>query len=250
LPTWLLVILFGLGGFLAGAAGTILLLRERLAERTRARAAPPSPLAATPPPIEEAPPAAESTAQGHGIVALISGAIRDPIARLRREPSCPQDALEALERLAWQTRMLTAAPLPMHAHPTSPITLLEEAAQQVDLLRLGKVPASWTLRSRQPVHVAPKRARHAFRELLRTAAESAGEGGRVGVRVLPGRDSRFPVEVEIEVGNRGAEPDPLAVLVVRRILEGEGARFEVEGPLARVRLRSDGPKPPQTDSNR
>ncbi len=146
--------------------------------------------------------------------------------------------------------MLVSQPRPMQAKPVSPISLLQEAAEQVEKLRLGKVPASWTLRNRQPVHVDPERTRSAFRELLATSADTAGQAGRVGIRVLPGRDAGYPVRVEIEIGRRGSEPDELALLVARRLLESQGARVEVEGQRVEIALRSAPAEPAQIPSNR
>jgi hypothetical protein len=138
----------------------------------------------------------------------------------------------------------------MKAMPVSPISLLQEAAEQVEKLRLGKVPASWTLRNRQPVHLDPDRARAAFRELLTTVADTAGEGGRVGIRILPGSDPGYPVRVEIEIGRRGSEPDALALRVAERLLTGQGARVEVDGQRLAIALRSTPSEAGQTVSNR
>ncbi len=251
MPTWIITILIGLGGFAAGIAATVLAVR-------RSRPVARSPAPASRPAVPTSTAAKENSGQAgdaddlpRHALALIGSAIREPLARLRRVDSTPAEIVEQLERIAWQTRMLTAVPRPMQAHPTSPIALLEQAVESVSLLRLGKVPASWTLRNRQPVHVDAQRTQAAFRELLCAAAEAAGEGGRVGIRILRGRESRYPVEIEVEVGQRGAEPDSLALLVARRLLESQGARLEAEGQVMRVFLRSAGPEPAaQTASNR
>lgn len=129
----------------------------------------------------------------------------------------------------------------MQAKPSSPIALLERAAERVEKLRLGKVPASWTLRCRQPVHVDPKRASDAFRELLETCADAAGEAGRLAIRILPGERPGYPVRVELEIGRRGAAPETLPLLAARRLLENDGARVEVDGGRIGIDLRSAPP---------
>lgn len=246
MPGWLIAILSLALGALAGAALSLAWLRARLPHA--ARGAMP---VATPPPTPPAPGTdlAEATT---GVATLLEGALRRPLARLRRLGACPTDLVEEFERVAWQARMLRALPRPLQARPHSPIALLESAAEQVELLRLGKVPASWTLRNRQPVNVDGERAGAALRELLTTCAAEAGEGGRIAVRILPGREPRYPVSIELEIGRRGAEPDPLALLVARRLLEGQGARVEAEATRVRIDLRGGGaeaPAAPQTVSN-
>ncbi len=187
-------------------------------------------------------------------IALLGQALRDPLQRLRRLTGIPVELTAHFERVAWQARMLAAGARPMQALPCSPVSLLEEAAQEVETLRLGKVQASWTLLTRQPVHVDPERTRSAFRELLTAAAGLAGEAGRVALRITPSELESHPVRVEIEIGRRGAEMDPLAAVVARHLLEAQGALFEVDGPLVRVRLRSQRAEPlsatRQTPSNR
>jgi hypothetical protein len=145
--------------------------------------------------------------------------------------------------VAWQARMLNAAPRPMKAKPSSPIGLLQEAAEQVEQLRLGKVAASWGLMTRQPVHVDPERTRGAFRELLQAASDATGEGGRLAIRIHEGDAESYPVQVEIEIGRRGAEPDPLSTRVARHLLESQGARFETDATLARISLRCQPSEP-------
>jgi hypothetical protein len=233
-----------LAGFLVGVGVTLLALRARL---RRSAVAPPL---ARPKPVESgtvAPDEGREPHSGH-LITLIEQALRAPLSRLRRSEGRPPEVVEALERLAWQARMLTAPARPMQAHPTSPISLLEAAAQEVELLRLGKVPASWTLRNRQPVQLDGERAGAAFRELLWAAAEGAGEAGRIAIRILPGDDSRYPVRVEVEIGRRGAEPDPLPLLVARRLLEGQGAQVKAEGPLISVALRAAVREPEEEDT--
>jgi hypothetical protein len=110
----------------------------------------------------------------------------------------------------------------MRAAPTSPISLLQEAAEQIPLLRDGSVGASWSLLNRQPVHVDPERMRAAFRALLESGAELAGDGGRIGIKILRGEAQGFPVQIEIEIGRRGTELDPLSLLVTRHLIERSG----------------------------
>jgi hypothetical protein len=150
-----------------------------------------------------------------------------------------------VERVAWQARMLAARPRPMQATPSSPISLLQEAAEQVEALRLGKIGVSWGLLTRQPVHVDPDRTRAAFRELLQAAADAAGEGARLAIRIHEGKREGYPVAIEIELGSHGAEPERLALLVARHLLEIQGLRLELDGPLTRVELRS---LPPASDA--
>lgn len=225
-------VLFGLGGFLAGVGLALFALRVRLRAALVPSPAPPEPR--TPLPVEGAPePAAQPAVLG-----LVERALREPLARLRRSTETPAASLARLDHLAAQLRMLSARPRPMQARPTSPIALLEEAAAEVEPLRLGKVPASWALRCRQPVHLDAERGRAAFREILAAVAEAAGPGGRLGIRIVPGDDAGYPVRVEVEVGRRGAEPDALPLLVARHLLEGQGARVICEGPHVHVSLRS------------
>lgn len=223
-----------LAGFLVGVGVTLVALRARLRRSVG------TPAPARPKPVESGTEVADVGRDPHSVhvVNLIEQALRAPLSRLRRSQGRPPEVVESLERLAWQARMLTAPARPMQAHPTSPISLLETAAQQVELLRLGKVPASWTLRNRQPVQLDAERAGAAFRELLCAAAEGAGEAGRIAIRILPGDDSRYPVRVEVEIGRRGAEPDPLPLLVARRLLEVQGAVVKAEGPRISVALRA------------
>jgi len=176
------------------------------------------------------------------LISLIGDAIREPLRQLRRSGDVPGDALKRLERIAWQLRMLVARPRPMRAAPTSPIALLQEAAEQIPLLRDGSVGTSWSLLNRQPVHVDPERMRAAFRALLESCAELAGEGGRIGIKILRGEAQGFPVLIEIEIGRRGTELDPLSILVTRHLIESQCGRIEIDGNLTRVFLRNAGPE--------
>ena len=129
----------------------------------------------------------------------------------------------------------------MQAKPISPVSLLQEAAEEVPLLRDGTVTASWSLLNRQPVDLDPERTRCAFRELLAAGAEAATAGGRLGIKILPGTDSGYPVQIEVEIGRRGTETDSLSLLVARRLLESQGARVEVDGNITRIQLRHAAP---------
>ena len=182
-------------------------------------------------------PALERPVPPH-LIALIADAIREPLRQLRRAKETPLDAVARLERLAWQTRMLIAKPRPMRAAPVSPIGLLQEAAEQIPLLRDGSVGASWSLLNRQPVHVDADRMRGAFRALLETGAEIAGPGGRVGIKILPGKVAGYPVQIEIEIGRRGAELDALSQTVTRHLVESQGGKLELDGNVTRILLRN------------
>jgi len=184
----------------------------------------------------------ERSAAPH-LVALVGDAIREPLRLLRRASDPPADAIARLERIAWQTRMLVSRPRPMRAAPTSPVSLLQEAAEQIPLLRDGSVGASWSLLNRQPVYVDSERIRGAFRALLESGAELAGTGGRVGIKILQGKLPGFPVQIEIEIGRRGAELDPLVLLVTRHLVESQGGRLEIDGNVTRVLLRSNAADP-------
>lgn len=235
MPGWLIASLLGIGGFAAGALATVVVLRERrqagdldddglLPDAARA------------PEAETREEPGERGNAGLHLVGLIAQALRPPLLRLRRESVAPV-LVEEFEHVAWQARMLTSRPRPMQAQPSSPISLLQEAAEQVEVLRLGKVTASWTLRTRTPVYVDPERTRAAFRELLVAAASAAGESGRLSVRVHAGEDEAFPVRAEVEIMRKRAEPEPLAFLVAKHLLESQGARVSLDGRVARVDLR-------------
>ncbi len=84
------------------------------------------------------------------LLSLFAEALREPLRQLRREPARAAEAVERLERIVWQARMLVSRPRPMQATATSPIALLQEAAEEVPLLRDGIVTASWSLLNRQP----------------------------------------------------------------------------------------------------
>ncbi len=242
MPGWLIAACSLALGLVAGAVLALAWLRARLPHAARAR----RPAAATAQPAPTPAPGADLAEASTGVATLLEAALRRPLARLRRLGACPSELLDEFERVAWQARMLRALPRPLQARPHSPIALLESAAEQVELLRLGKVPASWTLRNRQPVHVDAERASAALRELLTTCAAEAGEGGRIALRILPGREPRYPVCVELEIGRRGAEPDPLALLVARRLLEGQAARVTAEATLVRIELRGGVVEPPSS----
>ncbi len=247
-----MALLFGLLGFVVG--GGVVWLGMRLAARRRAAPAPDTPradpelvLAELKPltPVREVPLErgdAERSAAPPYLIALIGEAMREPLRQLRRASNVPVGALDRLERVAWQMRMLVARPRPMRAAPTSPISLLQEAAEQIPLLRDGSVGASWSLLNRQPVHVDAERMRAAFRALLESGAELAGEGGRIGIKILRGEATGFPVQIEIEIGRRGTELDALSMLVTRHLIESQGGRIEIDGNMTRVYLRNAGPE--------
>ena len=239
-------LLWGCVGFVAGGGFAWLFLRRR-----RSPSAPVAPLVDRDVVAERKPltPVREIALESEAarvappyLIALIGDAIREPLRQLRRSGDVPGDALERLERVAWQTRMLVARPRPMRAAPTSPIALLQEAAEQIPLLRDGSVGASWSLLNRQPVHVDPERMRAAFRVLLESGAELAGEGGRIGIKILRGEAQGFPVQIEIEIGRRGTELDALSMLVTRHLIESQGGRIEIDGNITRVFLRNAGPE--------
>jgi hypothetical protein len=235
-------LIWGLVGFAAGAAAVFLLLRRRPALE---------PVRAADTPQENAP--ALSVVEGEGdalpdrpiaaappaphLLTLIVQALREPLRELKRAQA-PEEAIAKLERVAWQARMLVARPRAMRALPTSPLSLLQEAAEQVPLLRDGRVGASWSVLNRQPAHVDPERMRAVFRELLATGSAEAGERGRMGIRILPGSEPGYPVQIEIEIGRRGTEVEPLALLVARHIVETQDGRLDVDGAVTRIHLRS------------
>ena len=237
-------LLFGLLGFAVGCGFTWLLVRRRRRSADDAPLADPGIIAERKPltPVREI--SLERDADRAAppyLIALIGEAMREPLRQLRRAGNVPGDALDRLERVAWQMRMLVARPRPMRAAPTSPISLLQEAAEQIPLLRDGSVGASWSLLNRQPVHVDPERMRAAFRALLESGAELAGEGGRIGIKILRGEAQGFPVQIEIEIGRRGTELDALSMLVTRHLIESQGGRIEIDGNMTRVYLRNAGP---------
>jgi hypothetical protein len=231
-------------GFLVGASAAWLILRRRHALAVAPLATLEAVVERKPlTPVREIAPERElERAAPPHLIALFGDAIREPLRQLRRSGEVPRDALDRLERIAWQMRMLVARPRPMHAAPTSPIALLQEAAEQIPLLRDGSVGASWSLLNRQPVHVDPERMRAAFRALLESGAELAGAGGRVGIKILRGESEGFPVQIEIEIGRRGTELDPLSMLVTRHLIESQGGRIEIDGNMTRVLLRNAGPE--------
>lgn len=178
-----------------------------------------------------------ATAAPH-LISLFAEALRDPLRQLRRSEGRASEIVEQLERIAWQARMLVARPRPMQAKPASPVSLLQEAAEEVPLLRDGTVTVSWSLLNRQPLELDPERTRGALRELLAAGAAAAAAGGRIGIKILPGTESGYPVQIEVEIGQRGAETDSLSFLVARHLLEGQGARVEVDGNVTRIKLRN------------
>jgi hypothetical protein len=188
-------------------------------------------------PTEDAGNGADGVAAAPHLLTLLGQALREPLRELKRADA-PADVIAKLERVAWQARMLVARPRPMRALPSAPLSLLQEAAEQVPLLRDGKVGASWTVLNRQPAHVDPERMRAVFRELLTTGSAEAGERGRVGIRILQGSEPGYPVQIEIEIGRRGTEVEPLALIVARHIVETQGGRLDVDGAVTRIHLRS------------
>ncbi|MEE9280016.1 MAG: hypothetical protein V3V67_07555 [Myxococcota bacterium] len=175
------------------------------------------------------------------LISLLAEAIREPLRQLRRTEGRSSEVVDRLERIAWQARMLSSRPRPMQAKPSSPVSLLQEAAEEVPLLRDGTVTASWSLLNRQPVDLDPERTRGAFRELLAAGAEAATAGGRLGIKILRGTDSGYPVQIEVEIGRRGTETDSLSLLVARHLLESQGARVAVDGNITRIQLRNAAP---------
>jgi hypothetical protein len=235
-------LIWGLLGFAAGALATFLALRRgRAGEPAQPPLAPDEavPLLS----VVDAPAEAEldrslgAQAPAPHLLSLIGQALREPLRDLKRAQA-PAEAVAKLERLAWQARMLVARPRPMRALPSSPLALLQEAAEQVPLLRDGKVGASWSVLNRQPAHVDPERMRAVFRELLITGSAQAGERGRLGIRILQGSEPGYPVQIEIEIGRRGTEVEPLALLVARHIVGTQGGRLDVDGAVTRIHLRS------------
>ena len=227
---------------------TLIATRVRRSDDALADESDAAPLASPPARLaseEEAPPPPSRSAH---VLTLFAHALREPLRGLRRS-GVPPELIARVERVAWQARMLNAAPRPMKAKPSSPIGLLQEAAEQVEWLRLGKVAVSWGLMTRQPVHVDPERTRGAFRELLQAGADATGEGGRLAIRIHEGEIEGYPVQIEIEIGRRGAEPDPLSARVARHLLESQGARFEIDATLARICLRAQPSEPLGTDED-
>ncbi len=167
---------------------------------------------------------------------LVAAALREPLARLRRIEACPPDLRERLDRVAARLRLLDSRPRPMQSKSASPIALLQETAEEVDLLRARVVGITWSLQTQKPVLVDPDRIKVAFRELLDASAEAARPGGKLGIRVVPGSDPDYPVCIEVEVGRRFAQVDPLALVVVRHLLESQAARAEVDARMTRIAL--------------
>ena len=235
MPGWLIASLLGIGGFAAGVAVAMAILRERRLGGDLDHDGL-LPVETPPPTAQTAEEEADRGNSGHHLVSLLASGLRPPLLRMRRA-SCPPELIEEFEHVAWQARMLTSRARPMQAQPSSPIALLQEAAEQIEVLRLGKVTASWTLRTRAPVYVDPERARAGFRELLAAAANAAGEGGRLSVRIHEGQEEAFPVRIEVEIMRKRGEPEPLAFLVAKHLLESQGARVSVDGRVMRIDLR-------------
>jgi hypothetical protein len=233
-------LIWGLLGFAAGAAVAFLLLRRRSAALPAQAGAEPEEGAAALAVVEAGDPADRplgAVPPPPHLLALIVQAMREPLRELKRAQA-PAEAIARLERVAWQARMLVSRPRPMRALPSSPLALLQEAAEQVPLLRDGRVGASWSVLNRQPVHVDPERMRAVFRELLATGSAEAGEKGRMGIRILQGSEPGYPVQIELEIGRRGTEVEPLALLVARHIVDTQGGRLDVDGAITRIHLRS------------
>jgi hypothetical protein len=150
--------------------------------------------------------------------------------------ACPPDLRDRLDRIAARLRLLDSRPRPMQSKSASPIVLLQETAEEVDLLRARVVGITWSLRTRKPVLVDPDRVKVAFRELLDACAEAARPGGKLGIRLVPGAEPDYPVCIEVEVGRRFAQVDPLALLVVQHLLESQFARVEVDARMTRIAL--------------
>jgi len=55
--------------------------------------------------------------------------------------------------------------------------------------------------------------------------------------VHAGEDEAFPVRAEVEIMHKRAEPEPLAFLVAKHLLENQGARVILDGRVTRVDLR-------------
>jgi hypothetical protein len=265
LSGWLIETGIGLAGFLAGLGVTF--LARALRRRANARVL--NPASGADPDTATFAELGSDLAEGNGVnasrpeagrtgsphlIGLLARAFREPLAQLRRSEDCPAEALRQLERIAWQTRMLCSAPRPMQGKLLSPISLLQEVAEEDPLLRNGSVVVSWSLLNRHPVHVDPERARAAFREIFAASAERCGEGGRMAIRILQGSADGYPVQIEVEIGRPGVEADSLAFLVARHVLESQGGRVEVDGCITRIQLRGSLPEatpvPAQIPSNR
>jgi hypothetical protein len=241
-------LIWGLLGFAAGAVVAFVLLQRRSQGEVRAPAEPvpegAHALAMVAAEVEGPPERAlGAVPPPPHLLALLAQALREPLRELKRAQAS-EEVIAKLERVAWQARMLVSRPRPMRALPSSPLSLLQEAAEQVPLLRDGRVGASWSVLNRQPAHVDPERMRAVFRELLTTGSAEAGERGRMGIRILPGSEPGYPVQIELEIGRRGTEVEPLALLVARHIVETQGGRLDVDGAVTRIHLRSAPPAEP------
>jgi len=235
--------LFVLLGFVLGVGSAAFLFREKRPEVVEPVEVAAQPEIKTLTAVREPVADDEERATAPHLITLVGDALREPLRLLRRVSDPPAEVIAQLERIAWQTRMLVSRPRPMRAAPTSPVSLLQEAAEQIPLLRDGSVGASWSLLNRQPVYVDSERIRGAFKALLESGAELAGPGGRVGIKILQGKVSGFPVQIEIEIGRRGAELDPLVLIVTRHLVESQGGKLELDGNVTRILLRSNAADP-------
>jgi hypothetical protein len=231
---WTIGVLGGVGALLIGVAVALIALRSREpqvgdVEVVELR---------EPVEVPRDPEPEEQVIDSTRLPGLVAEALRKPLAHLRRLKDCPAEVREPLERLGMRVRLLDARPRPMRATAISPLALLQDAAEQVPLLRTGAVGISWSLRSRAPALLDSERARLAFRELLEACADGAHTGGKVGIRVVGNPDPVRPIRIEVEIGRRFAEVDALALLVVRHLLETQGATVEVDARVTRISLRA------------
>lgn len=231
MPGWLIAACIGLVGFALGMLAGALAMPRRSAAASAAPLADPLPEPAAEEPLDAQP------LRDAAVSALLAQALRGPLRMLRRK-EVAEELCAGVEHVAWQARMLASRPRPMKATPSSPEGVLQQAAEQVEALRLGKVDISWGILTRRPVNVDAERTVGAMRELLEAAAEAAGEGGRIGIRIRDSQRKGYPVDVEIETGRRGAELDTLPVTVARHLMTGQGAEFEIDGPVARIHFRA------------
>ena len=229
MPGWLIAVCIGLVGFFLGMLAGALAGPRRPAAPVLGL--PPEPASALEGPLDERP------LRDAAVSALLGQALREPLRRLRRS-DVDESLSSGIEHVAWQARMLASRPRPMKATPSSPEGLVQQAAERVEALRLGKVGVSWGVLTRRPVSVDAERTTGAIAELLTAAADAAGEGGRVGIRIRDSERKSFPVDIEIEIGRRGAELDTLRVTVARHLLTGQGAEFEIDGPVAHIHFKA------------
>ena len=231
MPGWLIAACIGLVGFVLGMLAAAVAMQRRVERPIDVPEADPVPEAIVEDPLDARP------LRDAAVSALLGYALREPLRRLRRS-EVDEELCAGVEHVAWQARMLASRPRPMKATPNSPEGLLQQAAEQVEAVRLGKVGVSWGILTRRPVNLDADRTIAALSELLAAAADAAGEGGRIGIRIRDSERKGFPVDIEIEIGRRGAELDTLRVTVARHLLTGQGAEFEIDGPTARIHFRS------------